>query len=57
MYSIWKYLFDCARLRPVVIVLAESKAVREGGLRLIRDRGGTLMTHVTSGGSYSLVGR
>jgi len=40
-----------------VIVLAEPKAVRKGGLRLIRDRGETLITHVISGGSHSLAGR
>jgi hypothetical protein len=40
-----------------VIVLAEPKAVRKGGLRLIRDRGGTPITHVTPGGSHSLAGK
>jgi hypothetical protein len=40
-----------------VIVLAESKAVRDGGLRPIRDRGGTPRTHVTAGGSHILAVR
>jgi hypothetical protein len=41
-------MFSC------VIVLAEPRAVRNGGLRLIRDRGGTPRTYVTAGGSYVL---
>ena len=41
----------------IVIVLAESRAVRDGGLRLIRDRGGTPRTHVTAEGSYVLAFR
>jgi hypothetical protein len=35
-----------------VIVLAEPKAVRDGGLRPIWDRGGTPRAHVTTGGSH-----
>jgi hypothetical protein len=45
------------RIEISVIVLAEPKAVRDGGLRLIGDRGGTPITHVISGGSHSLVNR
>jgi hypothetical protein len=37
-----------------VIVLAESRAVRDGGLRPIRDGGGTPRTHVTAGESQGL---
>jgi hypothetical protein len=37
-----------------VIILIESKAVRDRRLRLIWDRGGTLKTHVISGKSYIL---
>jgi hypothetical protein len=36
-----------------VIVLAESRAVRDGGLRSIRDRGGIPRAHVTAGESDS----
>jgi hypothetical protein len=36
---------------PFVIVLAEPRAVSDGGLRPIWDRGGTPRTHVTAGGS------
>jgi hypothetical protein len=32
---------NLARREPFVIVLAESRAVRNGGLRFIWDRGGT----------------
>jgi len=35
-----------------VIVLAEPRAVRDGELRPIRDRGGTPRIHVTAGGSH-----
>jgi hypothetical protein len=41
-------------MRYRVIVLAESRAVRNGGLRHIRDRGGTPRTHVTAGGPQVL---
>jgi hypothetical protein len=39
-----------------VIVLAESRAVRDGGLRSIRDRDGIPKAHVTTGGSGSTGG-
>jgi hypothetical protein len=41
-------------LQKSVIVLAEPRAVRDGGLRPIRDRDGTPRTHVTAGESYVL---
>jgi hypothetical protein len=36
--------------------MAESRAVRDGGLRPIGDRGGTPRTHVTAGESRALAG-
>jgi hypothetical protein len=39
------------RVYNTVIILAESRAVRDGGLRFIRDRGGIFRAHVTAGES------
>jgi len=41
----------------IVIVLAESRAVRDRGLRLIRDKSGIPKIHVTAGRSYILTVR
>jgi hypothetical protein len=45
------------RINQRVIVLAEPRAVRDGGLRLIRDKGGIPRIHVTAGGSHVLTFR
>jgi hypothetical protein len=46
-----------SRIGMCVIVLAESRAVRDGGLRFIRDRDRISKAHVTAGESYVLVVR